>query len=681
MAVNKTSALVRTVVVASAIAALAPAALAQVSSLNLDFNGSGGGFNNTGFDAAYNPDTSGFNLNVGGNGKLGILTQNGDIFGNYENDPDTAKNVFYSSMNVSDRTVADVHVNALNINSNFHGGGIWMGTDEDHYIRLGIINNSFVDGGPVSIEALRENEDRWTTNGTYPNRPGFDIESRYLGVSAQTTPTSGGAATGRDLSNTILRIIRDHTAVACYVSTDGGTSFTRLGGDTYSFNSFAIDATTLRVDNRTVANPNNPDTTSSTVEGGFKVGVYAFGGGASGAVLQFDSLSAITGTPTYTGPASGSWTDNANWNNNNGIGAPTNIESTAVLPSSASARTLDVPSNIVLTNLRFDSAAGTTISGTGQVTFDWFYYAAHPDYYNTGPGTVSVTAGAHTISAPTVLAHLHQFDIAAGSSLSLTNLLASPFDSLNPTNNQDAGVRKMGAGTLRVNRLQTNQVDVQAGTLQLIAGGGSNVSKVKTVAVATGAGSTAKFDITDNAMVIDYDGATSPLAGVGALIKSGYGTGNWGGPGITSSTAATASSRAIGYAEASGLTTVPALFGTVDATAVLVRYTYKGDTDLNGIVNFDDLLKLAQSYGASGKSWVNGDANYDGTVNFDDLLSLAQNYGLGALINTTLSGSQMSALGADFGGQWALARSLVPEPTGLAAIAMLAGVARRRRAE
>ena len=27
------------------------------------------------------------------------------------------------------------------LNVNFHGGGIWMGTDQDHYARLGVFHN------------------------------------------------------------------------------------------------------------------------------------------------------------------------------------------------------------------------------------------------------------------------------------------------------------------------------------------------------------------------------------------------------------------------------------------------------------------------------------------------------------------------------------------------------------
>lgn len=52
-----------------------------------------------------------------------------------------------------------------------------------------------------------------------------------------------------------------------------------------------------------------------------------------------------------------------------------------------------------------------------------------------------------------------------------------------------------------------------------------------------------------------------------------------------------------------------------------------GDADLNGTVDFTDLLTLAQHYGKIGAGWRDGDFNANRSVGFDDLLTLAQNYG------------------------------------------------------
>jgi len=120
------------------------AAQAQaVTSVNLDFNGSGNTLAATGFDGVYTLNSSGFSV---GGGRLTMQTLNGDTFGQYETDPDSAQNMFYSNIDAQGATTLEGRVRVSGLNSNFHGGGIWMGTDQDHYIRLGLFNNSFIGG-------------------------------------------------------------------------------------------------------------------------------------------------------------------------------------------------------------------------------------------------------------------------------------------------------------------------------------------------------------------------------------------------------------------------------------------------------------------------------------------------------------------------------------------------------
>lgn len=100
-----------------------------------------------------------------------------------------------------------------------------------------------------------------------------------------------------------------------------------------------------------------------------------------------------------------------------------------------------------------------------------------------------------------------------------------------------------------------------------------------------------------------------------------------------------------------------------------------GDANLDGKVDFSDLLILAQNYGLSaGAVWGNGDFNSDGGVGFDDLLILAQNYGTG------VTPAQLAQLNPGLRADVGRAFAEVPEP-GAAAVLSLALVmlSRRRR--
>jgi hypothetical protein len=90
-------------------------------------------------------------------------------------------------------------------------------------------------------------------------------------------------------------------------------------------------------------------------------------------------------------------------------------------------------------------------------------------------------------------------------------------------------------------------------------------------------------------------------------------------------------------------------------------------------------VRLAQNYNgpAGDASWYNADFNFDGVVDFNDLVSLAQNY------NTSLpSAAQLASFGgAGFAGDFAAALAQVPEPgtVGGLALAGAAAMLRRRR--
>lgn len=84
--------------------------------------------------------------------------------------------------------------------------------------------------------------------------------------------------------------------------------------------------------------------------------------------------------------------------------------------------------------------------------------------------------------------------------------------------------------------------------------------------------------------------------------------------------------------------------------------TEYGDIDLNGVIDFNDLLVVAQHYDHATGGWADGNVDGAPGVNFGDLLMIAQHYNFGTLDQT------LSTLDAGFAMDWSRARSTIPEP-------------------
>jgi hypothetical protein len=216
-----------------------------------------------------------------------------------------------------------------------------------------------------------------------------------------------------------------------------------------------------------------------------------------------------------------------------------------------------------------------------------------------------------------------------------------------------------GAGTYALPgdpSLTSANLNVSVGTSATLilpaaaAGTGVNTRTVSSIAIATGGtmtvvapvtradrtllvtgtlsvSGTGKLDLAGNDMVITSGTASA----VTALAATAYAGGAWTGAGLTSSTAAADATHTTGVgvipntpSNASGPTySATNLFDGVyapAATAVLVRYTYYGDSNLDGTVNAADYTRIDAGYIAAGQltGWVNGDFNYDGVIDGSD---------------------------------------------------------------
>lgn len=216
---------------------------------------------------------------------------------------------------------------------------------------------------------------------------------------------------------------------------------------------------------------------------------------------------------------------------------------------------------------------------------------------------------------------------------------------------------------------------VRLGTVNLSGGSirltGVSTSVMTSITQPTATGS---VNVGGAKLVINYAG-TSPIGTIRNLIRRGFASGAWTGQGIRSDQLTDATGLA--YVEASAvLSPTGGSWGgiTVDGTSILISKALRGDANVNGTVDFADLLALVQSYDAAG-TWINGDGNYDGLIDFNDVLIVAQNYGSTLLSDGSIHGNSS----ADFSSDWVLARSIVPEPASLSALAVLTPFTRRRR--
>ncbi len=170
------------------------------------------------------------------------------------------------------------------------------------------------------------------------------------------------------------------------------------------------------------------------------------------------------------------------------------------------------------------------------------------------------------------------------------------------------------------------------GALSISTGGSAELtvgaSKVLTASSVLISGN-GFLNLNDNDMIVDYS-AVSSLNAISTYVASGYHGGAWDWPGIRSASAAAAGNTGIGIAEATDLfSTFPATFSgqSIDNTAILLKYTFYGDSNLDGNVNLSDFNRLAANFGQTARRWVHGDGDYNGAINLADFNRVAGNFG------------------------------------------------------
>jgi hypothetical protein len=152
----------------------------------------------------------------------------------------------------------------------------------------------------------------------------------------------------------------------------------------------------------------------------------------------------------------------------------------------------------------------------------------------------------------------------------------------------------------------------------------------------------AKLDLADNDMIVQADAATrqTVLNTVTARIAAARNTGSiWSGRGITTSIAPTVAKGITGLAvmlndNDLGSPLYNSFDGeAVDKNSVLVKYTWNGDTDVNGKIDADDYFYVDRGFASRAdplspfsKGYHNGDLDYNGTIDADDYFLIDNAY-------------------------------------------------------
>lgn len=176
------------------------------------------------------------------------------------------------------------------------------------------------------------------------------------------------------------------------------------------------------------------------------------------------------------------------------------------------------------------------------------------------------------------------------------------------------GLSAVGAAT-RVN-LGASQhlaaLSVNGGHVALSAGGAKTI--FADGLSITGGG---KLDLADNSLMLTYSGP-DPAATIRSYLSSGYAAGAWNGAGLDTSSAD--ATHGLGMGDSAD-----GIVAGLPANTILIKYAKYGDVNLDGSVNFSDMVILARNFGKANMNWDQGDLNYDGAVDFKDLVTCARN--------------------------------------------------------
>ncbi len=356
------------------------------------------------------------------------------------------------------------------------------------------------------------------------------------------------------------------------------------------------------------------------------------------AVDDFSLTPQSTAASTWSGGGgSNNWSTAANWNSvpSNGsslmFAGTTRLSNSNDSLTSASSITFDnTAGSFALSGNALTLAGGITNNSTSAQTIGLNLTLSAAQQFNaasgnlvvngtvaTGGNALTFTGSSNTTLAGIVSGTGALVKTGAGSQTLSGNNSYSSGTTVNSGTLVVGHVNALGTGGLAINNSATTQL--QAGL--------SGPVQLPSLTIAGGGSPTATLDITDNNMIVHNGNLATLTAQAAAAATVNL---DWTGAGLTSTTArddanATTAVGIIQNDDGGGsplYSTWPqgadsgGAVSVVDSD-VLVKYTYYGDADLDGVVTntFDfDLWTAGASSGGALTGWEFGDFDYDGTI-------------------------------------------------------------------
>lgn len=349
----------------------------------------------------------------------------------------------------------------------------------------------------------------------------------------------------------------------------------------------------------------------------------------------FDNYT-INAAPSWNVNGSGTFSTGSNWRTGTVPGGIANSvifgSQTSTGTTIASAPTVTLNSAVTLGSLVFNNSSSYSVTGTGSITLNNTVTApTFGTWTTTGSSRINVFAGNHSVGVPVTLAGNLTVSTSPNTRLAVGTLTGST-----------RALSVSGGGTLAVDTLRV-------GTLSVATGSTVDLGRGRAVLSATSVSDVIAL-VTSGRLTSTATGqARDALATLAVLSNSVGGTSNL-----------------PFYSNFGG--------GAVVPSDVLVMYTYRGDTNLDGRVDGTDLGNIIEGLSGAGTGWAYGDSNYSpgGLVDLTDFAAFLASYNY-------FQANQSQVFTGGGSGEFGLVSGAVPEPGALGAVAATGGLLLRRR--